>query len=177
MSAIAILIDQHTDEGDGIIVQPPVFFEFRLVIRKNSRKLVKNPLKLVDGKYRMDFDDLQEKAADPRNKILILCNPHNPVGRVWTEEELMLLDEICGRHDVLVISDEIHGDIVETPLEDGPWGARGVGEHVMVPTAPAIANAIHDALGIRFSDLPLSAEKIFLALQGKEMNDATLGRD
>ena len=72
---------------------------------------------------------------------------------------------------------EIHGDIVETPLEDGPWGARGVGEHVMVPTAPAIANAIHDALGIRFNDLPLSAEKIFLALQGREMNDATLGRD
>jgi carbon-monoxide dehydrogenase large subunit len=59
----------------------------------------------------------------------------------------------------------IHGDFVETPLEDGPWGARGVGEHVMVPTAPAMANAIHDALGIRFSDLPLSAEKIYLALQ------------
>ena len=60
---------------------------------------------------------------------------------------------------------EIHGDFVETPLEDGPWGARGVGEHVMVQTAPAMANAIYDALGIRFSDLPLSAEKVFLALQ------------
>ncbi len=66
---------------------------------------------------------------------------------------------------------EIHGDFVETPLEDGPWGARGVGEHVMVPTAPAIANAIHDALGIRFNDLPLSAEKIFLALRGKEQKE------
>ncbi|MBU0494848.1 MAG: molybdopterin-dependent oxidoreductase [Chloroflexi bacterium] len=63
---------------------------------------------------------------------------------------------------------EIHGDFVETALEDGPWGARGVGEHVMVPTAPAIANAIHDALGIRFDDLPLSAEKIFMVLQGKK---------
>jgi CO/xanthine dehydrogenase Mo-binding subunit len=63
---------------------------------------------------------------------------------------------------------EIHGDFVETPLEDGPWGARGVGEHVMVQTAPAIANAIHDALGIRFTDLPLSAEKIFLALEGRK---------
>ena len=62
---------------------------------------------------------------------------------------------------------EIYGDIVETPLEDGPWGARGVGEHVMVQTAPAIANAINDAVGIRFSDLPLSAEKVFLALQEK----------
>jgi len=66
---------------------------------------------------------------------------------------------------------EIHGDIVETPLEDGPWGARGVGEHVMVPTAPAIANAIHDALGIRFNDLPLSAEKIFLALEEQERKE------
>ena len=66
---------------------------------------------------------------------------------------------------------EIHGDFVETPLEDGPWGARGVGEHVMVPTAPAIANALHDALGIRFNDLPLSAEKIFLALQDKEQKE------
>jgi carbon-monoxide dehydrogenase large subunit len=61
---------------------------------------------------------------------------------------------------------EIHGDIVETPLEDGPWGARGVGEHVMVQTAPAIANALHHALGIRFRDLPLSAEKVYLALHG-----------
>ncbi len=68
---------------------------------------------------------------------------------------------------IMTIADvprEIHGDIVETPLEDGPWGARGVGEHVMVQTAPAIANAIYDALGIRFTDLPLSAEKIFMAL-------------
>jgi carbon-monoxide dehydrogenase large subunit len=63
---------------------------------------------------------------------------------------------------------EIHGDIVETPLEDGPWGARGVGEHVMVPTAPAIANAIHDALGIRLNELPLSAEKIFLAMEAEK---------
>ncbi len=66
----------------------------------------------------------------------------------------------------------IHGDIVETPLEDGPWGARGVGEHVMVPTAPAIANALYDATGVRFHDLPLSAEKIFLAMhpEGPELS-------
>ena len=63
---------------------------------------------------------------------------------------------------------EIHGDIVETPLEDGPRGARGVGEHVMVPTAPAVANGINDALGIRFNDLPLSAENIFLALEERK---------
>jgi len=63
---------------------------------------------------------------------------------------------------------EIHGDFVETPVADGPWGARGVGEHVMVQTAPAMANALYDALGVRFSDLPLSAEKVYLALQNRD---------
>ena len=112
LSAISILIDQHSAEGDGIIVQPPVFFEFRMIIRDHDRRVVKNPLRLTDGKYQMDFVDLESKAADPLNKILILCNPHNPVGRVWSEEELTRVAEICKRHQVLVISDEIHGDIV-----------------------------------------------------------------
>lgn len=115
LNAVTVLISQHSDEGDGIIVQPPVFFEFRMVIRSNKRKLVKNPLKLVDGHYEIDFEDLEEKAADPKNKIMILCNPHNPVGRVWTKEELTRVGEICRKHDVFIISDEIHGDIVYKP--------------------------------------------------------------
>ncbi len=115
LNAIAILIDQHSDVGDGVIVQPPVFFEFRLVIRSNNREMVKNPLQLVDGKYQMDFDDLEEKAANPNNKLLILCNPHNPVGRVWTRDELARVDEICRKHNVLLIADEIHGDIAYAP--------------------------------------------------------------
>ncbi len=123
LSAIAILISQHSNEGDGIIVQPPVFFEFRLVIRKNGRKMVKNPLQLVDGRYQIDFDDLETKAANPRNKVLILCNPHNPVGRVWTQTELARVDEICRKHDVRVISDEIHGDIVYQPHRYNPFAS------------------------------------------------------
>jgi cystathionine beta-lyase len=123
LSAIAILINQHSEEGDGIIVQPPVFFEFRLVIRKNGRRLSKNPLRLVDGRYQMDFDDLETKAADPRNKILILCNPHNPIGRVWKQEELAQVDEICREHNVRVISDEIHGDIVYRPYRYVPFAS------------------------------------------------------
>ena len=112
MSAVSILISQHTEEGDGIIVQPPVFFEFRQVIRGNSRRLFKNPLKLIDSRYQMDFNDLEAKVAHPKTKMMIICNPHNPVGRVWTREELTRVGEICGQHNVLVISDEIHGDIV-----------------------------------------------------------------
>jgi len=121
LSAIAILIDQHSKKGDGVIIQPPVFFEFRMVIRSNGRQMVKNPLILIDGKYQMDFEDLEEKAANPKNKVMILCNPHNPVGRVWTQNELARVAEICLRHNVLVISDEIHGDIVYKPHQFTPF--------------------------------------------------------
>jgi cystathionine beta-lyase len=112
LNAISMLINLYTEKGDGIIIQPPVFFEFRLTIIENKRKVIRNPLKRVDQRYQMDFDDLEEKAADPRTKMLILCNPHNPVGRVWEREELQRVGEICKQHHVLIISDEIHGDIV-----------------------------------------------------------------
>lgn len=112
MNAIAILINQHTEKGDGVIIQAPVFFEFRLAIMENKRKVIRNPLKQVDGHYQMDFTDLEEKAINPRTKMLILCNPHNPVGRVWTRKELERVAEICKKHQVLVIADEIHADIV-----------------------------------------------------------------
>ena len=115
LSAIAILINQHSEVGDGVIVQTPVFFEFRMVIRSNHREQVKNSLKVVDGTYQIDFDDLEAKASDPKNKILIICSPHNPVGRVWTEKELTRVLTICAEHDVLVIADEIHADIVYSP--------------------------------------------------------------
>jgi cysteine-S-conjugate beta-lyase len=112
LNAISMLINLHTEEGDGIIIQPPVFLEFRLTIRNNKRNVIRNPLKRVDESYQMDFDDLEEKAADPRTKMLILCNPHNPVGRVWRKDELQRVGEICEKHHVLVVSDEIHGDFV-----------------------------------------------------------------
>jgi len=112
MNAISILINLNTEKGDGIIVQSPVFFEFRLTIMDNKRKVGRNPLKLVDDHYQMDFDDLEEKAANPRTRMLILCNPHNPVGRVWKREELQRVAEICIKHQVLIIADEIHSDIV-----------------------------------------------------------------
>jgi cystathionine beta-lyase len=121
LSAVAILINQHSNEGEGVILQPPVFFEFRSVINSNNRKIVKNPLKLANGHYQMDLDDLERKAADPHNKLLILCNPHNPVGRVWTAAELAQVVEICERNDVFVIADEIHGDFAFPPHQYVPY--------------------------------------------------------
>ena len=121
LNAIAILIDQHSNEGDGVILQSPVFFEFRMVVKSNDRKIVKNALKFSEDHYRIDFDDLEAKAADPNNKILILCNPHNPVGRVWTKAELEQVAAICERHNVFVIVDEIHGDFTFPPHRYTPY--------------------------------------------------------
>jgi len=121
LNAIAILINQHSNVGDGVILQSPVFFEFRMVVKSNNRKIAKNALKLVEGQYQMDFDDLEIKAADPNNKILILCNPHNPVGRVWTKAELEQVAAICVRHGVFVIADEIHGDFAFPPHRYIPY--------------------------------------------------------
>ena len=111
LNALAMAANLFTDAGDGIIVQPPVFFDFADIIGENGRVLVENPLILVDGRYHIDFDGLERAACDPRTRMLFLCNPHNPVGRVWTRNELAQLGEICRRWDVLVVSDEIHGDI------------------------------------------------------------------
>ena len=111
-TTISVIIENFTNESDGIIIQPPVFMEFRDVIRKTRRRVVKNALKLVDNHYKIDFDDLEEIAKSEKNKILILCNPHNPVGRVWSKSELEKIVSICKRNDVILISDEIHKDII-----------------------------------------------------------------
>ncbi len=92
-----------------------------MVINSNGRKIVKNPLKLINGQYQIDFDDLETKASDPNSRILILCNPHNPVGRVWTRIELKNVTEICEHNDVFVIADEIHGDFVFPPHQYTPY--------------------------------------------------------
>lgn len=111
-STISIIIENFTSESNGIIIQPPVFMEFRDVIRNTKRRIIKNSLTLIDNQYQIDFQDLEEKAKLENNKILIICNPHNPVGRVWTKDELKQVVRICKENDVLLISDEIHKDII-----------------------------------------------------------------
>ncbi len=111
LNSLATLITLFSNVGDGVIVQPPVFYDFKLIIRANKRRLVKNPLKLVNKQYQMDFEQLEPLAAEPDNRLLILCNPQNPIGRVWSAKDLSKLVEICTRHNVFIITDEIHGDI------------------------------------------------------------------
>lgn len=109
--SISLIIKEMTDINDKIMIQEPVYSPFNSVVKDNDRELVISPLiKLEDGNYVMDFEDIESKIKDV--KMFILCNPHNPVGRVWTKEELKRLGDICIKHNVKVISDEIHGDII-----------------------------------------------------------------
>lgn len=126
LNALAIAATLFSDEGDGVIVQPPVFFDFFDILHENKRLVVPNPLILDDGCYRMDFEDLEQKASNPRTRMIFLCNPHNPVGRVWTRQELTMLGDICARHSVMVVSDEIHADIVFTGHQHTPFASLGL---------------------------------------------------
>lgn len=108
--ALAMAIRSFTQRGDSIIIQPPVYYPFYSVIRNNNRQIVENELCYHDGRYEIDFKDFERKIEENHVKLFLFCSPHNPVGRVWKYEELHTLGEICRRHDVLVVSDEIHCD-------------------------------------------------------------------
>jgi cysteine-S-conjugate beta-lyase len=111
VSALSRIVRTYTKPGDKIIVQTPVFSPFYETINNNGRQVVKNPLKYNGETYQMDFDDLKKKI-DNRVRMIILCSPHNPVGRVWTRKELIKLADICIKNNILLVSDEIHKDLV-----------------------------------------------------------------
>lgn len=110
--AISAVIKALTKPGDAVLVQTPVYNCFFSSIRNNGCELITNPLVYVDNTYHIDYDDLERKVSDERVKIMLLCNPHNPAGRVWTRTELKRIGEICIRHGVTVVSDEIHCELV-----------------------------------------------------------------
>lgn len=137
--ALSIAVRAFTQKGDAVLIQPPVYHPFSRAILRNKRTLVENPLVLKDGHYEMDLEDLEQKVLDEHVKLMILCNPHNPVGRVWTREELTALSDICLRHHVYVISDEIHGDFVWQGHEQTPYASISEEAclHSMMCTAPS----------------------------------------
>lgn len=111
--ALAMAVKAYTEPGDGVLIQQPVYYPFSQVIWENGRRVVNNPLYLGDdNRYHIDFEDFERKLVEEKIKLFILCSPHNPVGRVWTGEELCHLGDLCVRHHVIVISDEIHADFV-----------------------------------------------------------------
>lgn len=120
--ALAMAVKAFTKEKDAVLIQQPVYYPFSEVIRDNDRVVVSNDLVLNgDGRYEIDFEDFEKKIAENHIKLFLLCSPHNPVGRVWTEKELKRMTDICLKYQVIVVSDEIHADFVydgykHTPL-------------------------------------------------------------
>lgn len=108
--SISHIIQTFTEKEDGVIIQPPVYYPFYALIHNNERTLVRNPLKETGQGFTIDLEDLEEKMKQA--KMLLLCSPHNPIGRVWTEDELSAVAELAEKYNVLVVSDEIHADIV-----------------------------------------------------------------
>lgn len=136
--ALSYLVQVFTQPGDKVIIQPPVYHPFTSVVADNGREVVHNPLKYEEGRYFMDFEDLRQKM-DPSVKLLILCNPHNPGGRVWTKEELTELGNICLENNVMVISDEIHGDLILKGHKHIPFAAisEEFAQNSIICTAPS----------------------------------------
>lgn len=137
--ALGCAVQSLTDPGDAIIVQQPVYHPFSHVVLNNGRTLVNSELVLKDGRYEIDFDDFESKVKENDVKLFILCNPHNPVGRAWSESELRRLGQICLENGVVVVSDEIHGDFNWT--EDGHCCFANLGDkfaqNSVVCTAPS----------------------------------------
>jgi len=128
-----------TEPGDGVIIQTPAYYPFYMAIERNGRKLVRNPLVLDRGRYFIDFDDLERKASDPKNKVLLFCSPHNPTGRVWRPEELARVGEICRRNGLIIISDEIHFDLVMPGYKQTVFATVSdeLADNMIVCTAPS----------------------------------------
>ncbi len=114
-----IAIQAYSQPGDKVVIQPPVYYPFKRQILGTGRQIIENPLKIVNGVYEMDFEDLKEKIDD-RTKIIILCSPHNPVSRVWKREELEKLVKICVEKDIIIVSDEIHNDLILGSIKHTP---------------------------------------------------------
>lgn len=119
MPSISSMIRCLTDVGDEILIQSPVYHVFYYVIEENNRKVLENQLVYENGKYFIDFDDLDENLSEV--KLMILCNPHNPIGKIWSREDLDKIDELCKKHDVILISDEIHCDLTDPKLKYNPF--------------------------------------------------------
>jgi cystathionine beta-lyase len=137
--ALNMLVRTFATPGNKVLIQPPVYYPFYKAIENNGAELALNPLVYEDDRYRMDFADLEAKCRDPRVELAILCSPHNPVGRVWTREELVQFGEICNDNNVLVVADEIHGDLIYRGHTFTPFASisDGFARNSVICTSPS----------------------------------------
>ena len=139
VKGIALAVNYFTERGDGVVIQPPVYTPFRTVVEGNGRKVVENPLLVSDGEYRMDLDGLRRIVEEEKPKMMVLCNPHNPIGIQWDKETLAELASICRKAGMVVVSDEIHGDLMlggrkHIPFLSAGEDARAIGVMLGAPS-------------------------------------------
>ncbi|MCQ1530249.1 MalY/PatB family protein [Lutispora saccharofermentans] len=139
VNAFYTAVKAFTKPGEGVILMTPVYYPMYMAVERNKRKIVRNPLIYKDNRYSVDFNDLEEKAKDPNNTLIILCSPHNPVGRVWTPEELERIGRICIDNNVVIVSDEIHFDIIMPGYKHTVFAtiSEEFADHSIVCTAPS----------------------------------------
>ena len=137
--ALAMAVQSFTAPGDAILIQQPVYYPFSAIIRDNDRQLVNSPLLLKDGHYEIDFAQFEQAIVQNNVKLFLLCNPHNPAGRVFTREELSTLAAICLQHHVLIVADEIHHDFVRPGFQHTTLASLSsdIAQHTITCTAPS----------------------------------------
>lgn len=157
--AIAMAVKAFTKEGEAVIIQQPVYYPFSEMIIANNRKLVNSPLVLKDGRYEIDFEDFEKKIIKNNVKLFILCSPHNPVGRVWSVEELKKIGDICIKHNVVIFSDEIHADFVYEPNKHHVFASLGesYAANSVIATAPSKSFNI---AGLQVSNIFIENKKL-----------------
>ena len=157
--AIAMAVKAFTKEGEAVIIQQPVYYPFSEMIIANNRKLVNSPLVLKEGRYEIDFEDFEKKIVKNNVKLFILCSPHNPVGRVWSVEELKKIGDICIKHGVVIFSDEIHADFVYEPNKHHVFASLGesYAANSVIATAPSKSFNI---AGLQVSNIFIENKKL-----------------
>ena len=157
--AIAMAVKAFTKEGEAVIIQQPVYYPFGEMIIANNRKLVNSPLVLKEGRYEIDFEDFEKKIVENNVKLFILCSPHNPVGRVWSVEELKKIGDICIKHGVVIFSDEIHADFVYEPNKHHVFASLGesYAANSVIATAPSKSFNI---AGLQVSNIFIENKKL-----------------
>lgn len=155
ISAIRHAILAFTKQNDGVIINRPIYPPFTKVIQETGRKVVNNALINKDGYYEFDFEDFERKAAFPETTCFLLCSPHNPTGRIWKDEELIRLYEICKRHQVLIVSDEVHCDLTRSEMIYHPIATLVDGENLIACTA---ANKTFNIAGLKATNVIIKNE-------------------
>ncbi len=164
--ALVCALELYTRPGDRVIIQSPVYYPYYDYVSATGRRLALNPLLNREGRYEMNFAQLEELAADPGAKLMILCSPHNPVGRAWTREELERVGRICLDHGVMLAVDEIHGDLVLPPHRHIPFATLSpeLAEHCIICTSPS---KTFNLAGLLVSDIIIPSDEIRAAFQKK----------